>query len=130
LRIQNNKITFTIPKELSISVGIWTDGGTGIISENHITSYKAVDYHPQQKTISGTDLWPASFQFTEHKEYRVINNIFKQSAASTSIGNRRVVADQPYRFLRRTSPIYSHFINLIRDNNFSEHSEFVMLPPY
>lgn len=130
LRIQKNKIAFTIPKELSISVGIWTDGGTGIISENHITSYKAVDYHPQQKTISGSDLWPASFQFTERKEYRVIDNNFEQSAAGTQIGNRRRVADQPYRFLRRTSPVYSHFINLVRDNNISVHSDIVMVPPY
>jgi len=129
LKIQKNKITFTTPKELSISVGIWTDGGTGIISENHITSYKAVDYHPQQKTISGSDLWPASFQFTAPKEYRVIDNIFEQSAAGTQFSKIRMVADQPYRSLQRTSMVYSHFINVVQDNTISEHSDIVMLPP-
>jgi len=129
LKIQKNKITFTTPKELSISVGIWTDGGTGIISENHITSYKAVDYHPQQKTISGSDLWPASFQFTAPKEYRVIDNNFEQSAAGTQFSKIRMVADQPYRFLRRISTVYSHFINVVQDNTISEHSDIVMLPP-
>ena len=129
LRIQKNRIAFTIPKELSISVGIWADGGTGIISENHITSYKAVDYHPQQKIISGSNLWPASFQFTAHKKYRVIGNIFEQSAAGTQFSNIRMVADQPDRSLQRTSMIYSSFINVVQDNTISEHSDIVMLPP-
>ena len=129
LKIQKNKITFTTPKELSISVGIWTVGGTGIISENHITSYKAVDYHPPQKTITGSDLWPASFQFTEPKEYRVIDNIFEQSAAGTQFSNMRMVADKPYRSLQRKSMVYSNFINVVKDNIISEHSGIVMLPP-
>ncbi len=119
LRIQKNKITFTIPKELSISVGIWTDGGVGIISENHITSYKAVDYHPQQKTTSGSDLWPATFHFTERMDYQVIDNTFEQSAAGTQFSNSGMAAIR----------VNNHFINVNQDNNTSDLSDIVMLPP-
>jgi hypothetical protein len=129
LRIQKNRIAFTIPKALSISVGIWTDGGLGVISENHITSYKAVDYHQQQRTTSGSATWPFNFHFTECKDYRVIDNTFEQSAAGTQFSNTRVTAEQPYRFLRRTYPVNNHFINVNQDNNTSEHSGIVMLPP-
>ena len=119
LRIQKNKITFTIPKELSISVGIWTDGGVGIISENHITSYKTVDYHPQQKTTSGSDLWPATFHFTERMDYQVIDNTFEQSAAGTQFSNSGMAAIR----------VNNHFINVNQDNNTSDLSDIVMLPP-
>jgi hypothetical protein len=118
LRIQKNKITFTIPKELSISVGIWTDGGVGIISENHITSYKTVDYHPQQ-TTSGSDLWPATFHFTERMDYQVIDNTFEQSAAGTQFSNSGMAAIR----------VNNHFINVNQDNNTSDLSDIVMLPP-
>ena len=119
LRIQKNKIAFTIPKELSISVGIWTDGGVGIISENHITSYKTVDYHPQQKTTSGSDLWPATFHFTERMDYQVIDNTFEQSAAGTQFSNSGMAAIR----------VNNHFINVNQDNNTSDLSDIVMLPP-
>lgn len=117
LRIQKNKIAFTIPKELSISVGIWTDGGVGIISENHITSYKTVDYHPQQKTTSGSDLWPATFHFTERMDYQVIDNTFEQSAAGTQFSNAGMAAIR----------VNNHFINVNQDNNTNDHSDIVML---
>ena len=129
LRIQKNRIAFTIPKELSISVGIWTDGGIGIISENHITSYKAVDYHPPQKTISLSDLWPANFQFTERMDYQVIDNTFEQSAAGNQFSNIGMAADKQYRFLRKTLRINNHFFNVDQDNNINDHSNIVMLRP-
>jgi hypothetical protein len=129
LRIHKNKIAFTIPKELSISVGIWTDGGIGIISKNHITSYRAVDYYPQQKTILGSDLWPANFQFTERMDYQVTDNTFEQSAAGTQISNVQMATDKQYRFLRKTHRINNHFINVNQDNNTNDHSDIVMLRP-
>jgi hypothetical protein len=129
LRIHENKIAFTVPKELSISVGIWTDGGIGIISENHITSYRRVDYHPQHKTLSGSDLWPAKFQFTDRMDYQVFDNTFEQSAAGTQFSHFEMAADKPYRFLRKTLRISNHFISVDQDNNTNDHSNIVMLRP-
>jgi len=128
LRIMNNKIAFTIPKELSISVGIWTDGGIGIISGNHIVNYKAIDYQTQQKTISGSDLWPANFRFTERMDYKVFDNTFEQSVAGTQFNNVGMAVEKSYRFLRKTLRIKNHFISVDQAGNAHNHSNFVMLP--
>ena len=127
LRIQKNKIAFTIPRELSISVGIWTDGGLGIISENHITSYRAVDYYPQKKTIPGPDFWPSNLQSSERLDYQVINNTFEPSAAGTQFSKVGMEADKPYRFLNKALRIKNHFINVDQDNNTNKQSNMVML---
>ncbi len=129
LRIQKNRIAFTIPKELSISVGIWTDGGIGVISGNHISSYKAVDLHPQQEKNSHSELWPVNFHFTERMDYRVIDNILEQSAAGTQFSNTRMKADQTCRFLRRTYPVNNHFINVDLTKNACEQSDLIVLRP-
>ena len=127
LRIHKNKITFTVPKKISISVGIWTDGGIGIISENHITSYKSVDYLPQQKTISGSDFLLTKFHFMGHVDYQVFDNILEHSAAGTKFSYSGMAADKPSRFLRKTLRIYNHFISIDQDNNTKDHSNIVML---
>ncbi|KPL17227.1 MAG: hypothetical protein AMS26_01695 [Bacteroides sp. SM23_62] len=129
LLIQNNKIAFTIPKVLSISVGIWTDGGIGLISENHIINYWAVDYYPQQKKLSSSDLWPINHQFTPRENYQVTGNTFEQSAAVTQISNLQMAADRPYRFLRKTHKVYNHFINVSQGNNNKDQPDIVMLRP-
>jgi hypothetical protein len=129
LRILKNRIAFTIPKELSISVGIWIDGGVGVISENHVSSYKAADFHPQQRINSSSQLWPVNFHFTEHKDYQVIDNTIEQSAAGTQFSKTRMTADQPGRFLQRTYPVNNHFINVDQHNNSSEQSEIIVMRP-
>jgi hypothetical protein len=129
LRILKNRITFTIPKEFSISVGIWTDGGIGIISENHITNYRSVDFYPQQKTILGSYLWPMNFQFSERLNYQVINNTFEQSATAIQFSDTEKVADKQYRFLRKTHRVNNHFINVNQENNNNDPPDIVMLRP-
>jgi hypothetical protein len=127
LIIQKNKIAFTIPKALSISVGIWTDGGTGIISGNHITSYRAVDYPPKQETKSGPGLWPANLPFLNQMDYQVMDNTFEQSPAGAQISKVQMAAHNQYRIFRKTHRVDSYFININRDNQKVHRSEMVML---
>jgi hypothetical protein len=127
LRILNNRITFTIPKEFSISVGIWTDGGIGIISENHITNYRRVDLYPQQKKILGSDPWPMNFQFTERLNYQVFDNTFEQSVTGIQFSDTEKETDKPYRFLRKPHRVNNHFINVSQDNKNNEPPYIVML---
>ena len=126
LTIQKNKIIFTIPKALSISVGIWTDdGGMGIISGNHITSYRAVDYHPQQEIDSGPDPWPARFNFMEELDYQVNENTFEQSAAVPRLNQIQVETGFQSRFLSEALRISNHFINVNRDRQQGNHDRMI-----
>lgn len=128
LKILKNKIAFTIPKELSISVGIWIDGGIGIISENQITHFKPMDFHPQQLPGSGSDFWQANFRITEIMDYQVFDNVFEQSAAGHRLRKVENQYDKPYRILPETLRLNNHYISVSRENNLSNHSNMVMLP--
>lgn len=128
LKIVKNNIAFTIPKTLSISVGIWADGGIGIISENQISHFKAMDFHPQQLTGSGSDLWRARFRFTEIMDYQVFDNSFEQSADRSQLSKVEMPYNLAYRILPEKLRLNNHYISVGRESNTSNHSNMVMLP--
>ncbi len=127
LSIQNNKIAFTIPKTLSISVGIWTEEGMGIISENHITNYRAIDFYPPPHAPSGPDLWPINQQFTVQENYRIAGNTIEQSVAGTRYIKLPQAAENQCRFLRKTNLVNNHFININLDHHNVDQPYMVML---
>ncbi len=126
LRIQKNKIAFTFPKEYSISVGIWTDGGTGIIAENHISSYKDIDYKPAEEIISGIELLPAYYQYTERMNYRVMDNTFEH-AANIRATDIQFSNEKQNDFIRKSLRVNNHFININQHNNNYHYSSVVIL---
>ena len=112
LKIQKNKIVFTIPAALSIAVGIWTDdGGIGTISSNHITSYRAVDGHRPQHTESELDTWQINLGIMQKLDYKVQDNIFEPSAAISRFNKLPGATDLPYGFPRSNLRIGNYFIN-------------------
>ena len=129
LTIQRNRIVFTIPKAGSLSVGIWADGGTGRISENRITSYRAVDPAPDPGGQSLPALLPPNFDYTGQMDYQVFDNTFEQSAACAYLHNLQAEEEIPPAFLHRNLSIRNYFINVRQSNPRILESEMVMLGP-
>ena len=130
LKIHQNKITFTIPKELSISVGIWTIGGMGIITGNLISSYRYVDFINQRKPLLGSDIWPLNFPVGGQTDYQVVDNIFEQSAKSIqtrSVGN---YYHEPPEYTRYAMKVNSYFVNVDHNNQIPRLPEIVLLTPW
>jgi hypothetical protein len=129
LKIERNKITFTIPKSLSLSVGIWADGGMGTISGNRITSYRSVVHTAQRRSPSMPSLWPSHFDFTLRVNYKVFENTYEQSAACAYLGSLQTEDETRTAFVRLLLPIHNYFINVIQTKSTSIGSEMVMISP-
>ena len=127
LKISNNKIAFTIPKELSISVGIWTFGGMGIISGNLISSYRRVDFQDQHRTLVRSEFLPLDLPVRQ-MDYLVVENKFQQSSPGNQFRILQTSEADSYGIHRNVLRIKSYFVNIEHTYPSPGLSEIVMLP--
>jgi hypothetical protein len=127
VKISNNKIAFTIPKELSISVGIWTVGGMGIISGNQILSYRMVDFHDQHRTLLRSAFWPMGIPVNQ-MDYLVVDNRFEQSSPRHHFQITKISESGSYDIRRNVFRIKSFFVNIEQNYPPPGLPDIVMLP--